>query len=88
MEQTIVKIGIREFRNNISKYLSAETLAVTNHGKTVGYYIPVHADPVAEDFTALKEAARKLSALLAKNNISEDEIVADFRRAREGERAE
>ena len=86
MSQTIVKIGIREFRNNLSKYLATETLAVTNHGRTVGYYIPVAADPDAEDFAALQEAARKMSALLASHNITEDEIVADFRRAREGKR--
>ncbi len=86
MSQTIVKIGIREFRNNLSKYLATETLAVTNHGRTVGYYIPVAADPDAEDFAALQEAARKMSALLASHNITEDEIVADFRRAREGQR--
>lgn len=88
MEQTIAKIGIREFRNNISKYLSAETLAVTNHGRTVGYYIPVHADVRAEDFAALKEAAGKISALLAEKQLSEDDIVADFRHSREGKRDE
>jgi len=89
MEQhAIAKIGIREFRNNMSKYLAADTLAVTNHGKTVGYYIPVHSDPMAADFAALKEAARKMSALLTQNNITEDKIVADFRKAREGNRSE
>ena len=89
MEQhAIAKIGIREFRNNMSKYLAADTLAVTNHGKTVGYYIPVHSDAVAEDFTALQEAAKKMSMLLTQNNISEDKIVADFREAREGNRSE
>lgn len=88
MEHAIAKIGIREFRNNISKYLSTETLAVTNHGKTVGYYIPVHYDPVVEDFKALQEAARKMSVLLAHNNLTEDKVVTDFRLAREGERSE
>ena len=88
MENAIAKIGIREFRNNISKYISAETLAVTNHGRTVGYYIPVHYDPVKEDFSALQEAARKMSVLLTNNNVSEDKIVADFRMMREGNRSE
>ncbi len=86
MEQAIAKIGVREFRNNISKYLSAEMLAVTHHGRTVGYYIPVHHDPASEDFTALKQAAGKMSAMLAEHQVSEEDIVADFRRAREGKR--
>jgi len=89
MEQYIItKVGIREFRNNISKYLAAETLAVTNHGRTIGYYIPVYADPVAEDFKALQEAAKRMAALLAQKNSTEDEVVADFRRTREGEHSE
>src|SRR5215470_2989471 len=88
MEHIIAKVGIREFRNNISKYLAAETLAVTNHGRTIGYYIPVHTDPAAEDFKALQEAAQKMAALLAQKNATEDEIVAEFRHTREGERSE
>lgn len=88
MEHAIAKVGIREFRNNISKYLSTETLAVTNHGRTIGYYIPIHSDPVAEDFKALQEAARKISGLLSQNHSTEDEVIATFRRIREGERSE
>ena len=88
MEHIIAKVGIREFRNNISKYLAAEPLAVTNHGRTIGYYIPVHTDPVAEDFKALQEAAKRMAALLAQKNSAEDDVVADFRRAREGKRSE
>jgi antitoxin (DNA-binding transcriptional repressor) of toxin-antitoxin stability system len=88
MEHTIPKVGIREFRNNIAKYISAETVAVTNHGRTVGYYIPVNTDPVAEDFIALKDAARKMAALLSESNLTEDQIVEEFRAVREGNRAE
>ena len=87
MEHIIAKVGIREFRNNISKYLAAETLAVTNHGRTIGYYIPVRTDPTSEDFKALQEAAKKMADLLAQKNISEDEVVAEFRHIREGERS-
>lgn len=86
--EAITKIGVREFRNNISKYLSAETLAVTHHGRTVGYYIPVHSDPEEEDFAALMEAARKMSAILLKHHLTEDDLVADFRHLREGNRTE
>ena len=88
MEHIITKVGIREFRNNISKYLAAETLAVTNHGRTIGYYIPVHTNPTSEDFKALREAAKKMETLLAQQNTTEDEVVADFRHTREGKRSE
>ncbi len=37
------KIGMREFRNNLAKYLSAtDPVAVTRHGQTVGYFLPTH----------------------------------------------
>jgi len=88
MEHIIAKVGICEFCNNISKYLAAETLAVTNHGRTIGYYIPVHTNQTSEDFKALQESAKKMAALLAQQNSTEDEVIADFRRTREGERSE
>ena len=35
------KIGIREFRNNLAKYISAtEPVAVMRYGQTVGYFLP------------------------------------------------
>lgn len=86
MEHEIVKIGVREFRNNISQYLSAETLAVTNHGRTVGYYIPVPYDPAKADLTALQEAAHSMATLLAQHSLTEDAVIAAFRQAREGSR--
>ena len=82
MEQQIAKIGIREFRNNLSRHLNRETLAITNHGRTVGYYIPVPHDPTAEDLANLQSAAARLSSLLVDHNISEDTVVAEFRQAR------
>jgi hypothetical protein len=88
MEHIITEVGISELCNTISKYLATETLAVINHGRTIGYYIPVHTDPTLEDLKALQEAAKKMAALLAQQNVTEDEIVADFRHTREGERPE
>ena len=37
--QTVLqKIGMREFRNNLAKYISStEPVAVMRHGQTVGY---------------------------------------------------
>jgi len=37
-----LKVGIREFRENLATYLleANQTVAITGHGDTVGYYIP------------------------------------------------
>ena len=36
-----VKIGIREFRENLAGYLGSDKpLAITRHGETLGFYIP------------------------------------------------
>ena len=86
MPEIISKIGVREFRNNISRYLSEKTVAITSHGRTVGYYIPVVSDPTEEDLASLQNATKTMSKLLADQGLSEDDIVADFRNAREAGR--
>ena len=49
-----LKVGIREFREKLATYLleTDETVAITRHGDTVGYYIPARSERAA-----LKEAA-------------------------------
>ncbi len=79
-ESNIEKMPVREFRNNISK--AKHTLAITNHGRTIGYYIPISIDPTAEDFSALKSAAAEMNTILAKHELSEDDIIADFKALR------
>jgi len=38
---TTIKVGVREFRERIAKFLESENpVAVTRHGETVGVYIP------------------------------------------------
>ena len=37
------KVGIREFRADLAEHIAASSpVAVTRHGQTVGYFIPVH----------------------------------------------
>jgi hypothetical protein len=58
------KIGIREFRNNMAKYLnSASPIAVMRYGQTVGYFLPTHKEVKETELEALKTAAAKLDAL-------------------------
>jgi hypothetical protein len=36
-----VKVGVREFRENLAGYLeSGRPLAIVRHGETLGFYIP------------------------------------------------
>ena len=78
------KIGIREFRNNLAKYINATSpIAVMRHGPTVGYFLPTHIEPEKAELEALKSAAAKLDALLEEREISEDELVDEFRQLRQ-----
>jgi len=83
-----VKVGIREFREKLASYLleSDAPVAITRHGDTVGYYIPARRKRSEAERTALKEAASRLRQMLAAKGISEEEIVADFKRWRAGRR--
>jgi PHD/YefM family antitoxin component YafN of YafNO toxin-antitoxin module len=79
-----VKVGIREFREKLATYLleSDTPVAVTRHGDTVGYYIPARRKREETDREALREAASRLQQALAAEGISEEEILADFKRWR------
>ena len=83
-----VKVGIREFREKLATYVleSDAPVAITRHGDTVGYFIPARRKRTEEERAALKDAAAQLDALLTAKGITEDELVADFKRWRAGKR--
>ncbi len=83
-----ITVGIREFRDNLATYLLERdaTVAITRHGETIGYFIPARRKRSETERTALKEAAARLDALLAEKGVTEDEIVADFKRWRAAKR--
>lgn len=77
------KVGIREFRENLAGYLESKTpVAITRHGSTIGIYVPTKPKPSQADLEALRVAGERMQELIAAAGISEDEIVADFKRAR------
>ena len=81
MEAT--KVGVREFRDALGTYLESDKpIAVTKHGRTVGFYIPVRRVASAEDLAAFREAGQTLHALMAEQGVSEEELVEDFKRMR------
>jgi hypothetical protein len=78
------KIGMREFRENLAKYLnSTSPVAILRHGQTIGYFFPTRSQPEEAEREGLKRAAEKLDALLQEKGISEDALVAEFRQLRE-----
>ncbi|MDJ0902088.1 MAG: type II toxin-antitoxin system Phd/YefM family antitoxin [Xenococcus sp. MO_188.B8] len=92
------KIGMGEFRNNLAKYLGAnEPVAIVDRGETIGYFLPSRKHPEQGDRLAhlksphssqtpelesLMRAAEKLDRLLAEKEITEDELVEEFRQLR------
>lgn len=80
------KVGVREFRAGLADFVdSDEPVAVTRHGHTVGYFIPVKTDRAA-DAAALKAAGEKLDALLDASDAEVDEMVADYKQRRQTRR--
>jgi PHD/YefM family antitoxin component YafN of YafNO toxin-antitoxin module len=77
-------VGIREFRDKLATYLleSEGPLAITRHGDTIGYYLPTRRKRSEAEKRALEEVAARVHEDLLANDISEDEIVADFQRWR------
>ena len=77
------KVGIREFRENLSSYLEAEKpVAITRHGATIGVYVPTRPRPSKETLEALRVAGEKMDAAIAAAGTSEEELIADFEELR------
>ena len=83
-----VKVGIREFRENLASYVLAggKPVAITRHGGTVGYFIPTRRKLTAEQWAELKSATSRLSAIFDEIGMSEDDVIADFKKWRANRR--
>jgi PHD/YefM family antitoxin component YafN of YafNO toxin-antitoxin module len=79
-----LKVGIREFREKLSTYLleTDDTVAITRHGDTVGYYIPARRKRTEAERASLEEAAARLEKAMAAAGLSEDDMVKDFKQWR------
>ncbi|MDO8689966.1 MAG: type II toxin-antitoxin system Phd/YefM family antitoxin [Dehalococcoidia bacterium] len=83
MGRQLTRVGVREFRQDLAGYLeSASPVAITRHGRTVGYYVPASPQVDEQEVLALKHAVEQLEALLAERGISEEEVVREFRARR------
>ncbi len=88
MATQTTKVGIREFRENLSTYLESKTpVAITRHGETIGVYVPTRPKPSQALLEALRVAGEKMQAAIAAAGTSEEELMEDFKRMRREQRA-
>jgi antitoxin (DNA-binding transcriptional repressor) of toxin-antitoxin stability system len=73
-------VGVREFRDHASRYLSGdEPLAVRRHGRVLGFYVPVRQKSDTEELrVALREAQEGLAELRRATGLSEEELVEEL----------
>lgn len=77
------KVGIREFRENLSSYLESKTpVAITRHGATIGLYVPTRPQPGKADLEAFRLAGEKMQELIDAAGISEEEFMNDIQKVR------
>lgn len=82
-----VKVGVREFREQITRFLESDTpIAVTRRGETLGIYVPTprKASVRTADSAELRAAANRLAEALS--DIDEDELLTEFKGAKHSTR--
>ena len=77
-----LKVGVREFRERIARFLESDTpVAVTRRGETLGVYVPTrHRRTKSAELSELRAAADRLAAVLS--DVDEEELVAEFQQMR------
>lgn len=82
-----VKVGVREFRENLSGYLeSGSPLAIMRHGETLGFYIPARQRSRKADLAAMRAAAKGLDEMISSWGASEDELIQEYKAIRQAAR--
>ena len=75
-----VKVGMREFRENLAGYLEAGTpLAIMRHGETLGFYIPAQKRNRKAELAAMRAAAKDLDEMIASWGATEDELMDEYK---------
>ena len=77
------RIGVREFRENLTGYLeSGRPLAITRHGETLGFFIPAQKHSRRAEVEAMRAAAKELDAMIAEWGASENELIQEYKKIR------
>lgn len=80
-------VGIREFREKLAEYLeSSAPVAITRHGETIGFYLPVRRKRTEAEWAEFDRAAARLDKMLAARGVTEEELVEEFKRLRRQKR--
>jgi antitoxin (DNA-binding transcriptional repressor) of toxin-antitoxin stability system len=78
-----VKVGIREFRDNLASYLESNTpVAITRHGETLGFYIPAHKRDRRAELKTMRAAAKELDEMITSWGATEDQLLEEYKQIR------
>jgi len=76
-------VGIREFRENLSEYLdNGSPVAISRHGETVAFLLPVRPKRTEQEWAEFDRKAARMDEMIAEAGLTEDELVADFKKWR------
>jgi hypothetical protein len=76
-----IEVGVREFREEITRFLESETpVAITRRDETLGVGVPTPQKTRQVEPSELRDAADRLAAALSDED--EEEIVVEFQQAR------
>lgn len=68
-------VGVREFRDHATRYLSgSDPIAVSKHGRVVGFYVPVHRDE-DDAKAALAKLGETVGRVLSQSGMTEEELT-------------
>ena len=82
-----VKIGMREFRENLAGYLEAgRPLAIMRHGETLGFYIPAQKRSRKAELEAMRATAKDLDEMIASWGAGEEELMEEYKEIRQAAR--
>ena len=82
-----VKVGMREFRENLAGYLESGTpLAIMRHGETLGFYIPAQKRNRKAELDAMRAAAKELDEMIESWGASEEELMEEYKGIRRAAR--
>ncbi|MHB8296460.1 MAG: hypothetical protein ACYDH5_17970 [Acidimicrobiales bacterium] len=71
-------IGVREFRDHATTYLSGpDPVAVSKHGHVIGFYIPVERDHEAAT-RAVEQLGHTVEKILEETGMTEEELAQLF----------
>jgi hypothetical protein len=71
-------VGVREFRDHATTYLSGpDPVAVSKHGQVIGFYIPVERDQ-EQAKRSLEKLGATVEKVLADSGLSEEEVAQLF----------